>query len=79
MSSRLDQEREERLQPQRIAYAREQIEALGYEVRKVDHTSIAFLFRGNTITVWPYSGWFSGRGVRQGRGLKKLLKQIKEN
>jgi len=26
--------------------------------------------------VWPYTGWFSGKGVKDGRGIKKLLKQI---
>lgn len=37
---------------------------------------IRFSFRGNTVTVWPYKGWFSGKGVKDGRGIDKLLKQI---
>ncbi len=41
-----------------------------------ENKCIRFSFQGNTITVWPYKGWFSGKGVKDGRGIAKLLKQI---
>lgn len=38
--------------------------------------AVTFTLRGNTITVYPYKGWFSGKGVKDGRGIRKLLKQL---
>ena len=69
MSNRLDQVREEEETPKRAEYVRGKLEELGLEIR--------FQFKGNTIKLWPYSGWFSGKGVNDGRGIKKLLGQLK--
>lgn len=76
MSNRLDQEREERLQPQRMESCQEELERLGYTVTSDNYSTLKFEYNGNTITLWPYSGWFSGKGVQQGRGFVKLLRQI---
>lgn len=75
MSKRLNQEREQKLQPLRIEHAKQAIEALGYSITS-DHTTITFTFKGNLIHFFPYSGWHSGKGIKDGRGLSKLLKQI---
>lgn len=75
MSSRLNQEREADLQPQRLDHAKKKLSALGYELT-VNRTTISFLFKGNNIMFFPYSGWFSGKGIKDGRGLKNLLKQL---
>lgn len=77
MSNRQDQEREAILQPERIDYAKSQIRQRGLEILEEDNTKIIFLFKGNRITVFPYSGWFSGRGITSGRGIDKLLRQLK--
>lgn len=77
MSNRQDQEREAILQPERIDYAKSQILQRGLEILEEDNTKIIFLFKGNRITVFPYSGWFSGRGITSGRGIDKLLRQLK--
>jgi hypothetical protein len=76
MSRRLDQEREDTLTPKRFEYAISNIERLGYKV-KVGATEISFNFLGNEITFFPYSGWASGKGINDGRGIKNLLKQIR--
>lgn len=77
MSNRLDQEREKKLQPKRIQYAIEQIEKLGHKITFIGTTRIDFLFNGNTIQFYPYSGWHTGKGITDGRGIENLLKQIK--
>lgn len=77
MSNRLDQEREKELQPERIEYAKKQIETLGYEIAFSNETEIQFLFKGNVIRFYPYSGWHQGTGIKAGRGLQKLLTQVK--
>lgn len=76
--ARLDIERQNRLEPKRIAEAKKRIEQLGYSVDVCDKTKLSFSFRGNTVCYFPYSGWHSGKGIKDGRGLTNLLRQIKE-
>lgn len=73
---RLDIEKQKELEPKRMEYARNQITALGYPVTEVNATTLQFIFRGSPVTLYPYSGWFTGRTVTDGRGIKNLLKQI---
>lgn len=77
MSNRLDQDREAKLQPKRLQYAKEQIEKLGLEILFECDTRIDFMYKGKTVQFFPYSGWHTGSSIKDGRGLKKLLSQIK--
>lgn len=77
--ARQDQERQAKLEPKRMAYAKEQIEKKGYEVIAVSDTELQFIHDsqwGHKIHFFPYSGWHSGSTIKDGRGLNKLLKQI---
>jgi hypothetical protein len=74
--SRLDKERQMELEPKRIEYAMQKINDKGYEPIQVSETEINFELNGHKIYFFPYSGWHSGSGIKQGRGLSKLLKQI---
>ena len=76
MSKRINQEREKQLQPKRIKEAKDKISRLGFVINFEDDTTIKFQYLGNIITFYPYSGWFSGKGVRDGRGLQNLISQI---
>ena len=71
-----NRERQQELQPGRVDYARTRLEALGYPVTEVNATTLQFTFRGSPVTLYPYSGWFTGRTITDGRGIKNLLKQI---
>lgn len=73
---RLDTERQERLEPLRLNTAVQEIVKLGYELDEVSDKWIKFTFNGSTITYFPYSGWASGKTIKDGRGLKHLLDQI---
>ena len=77
MSKRLDQEREARLEPVRIRKAVDVLQKMGYET-KVESKSVTFIHNGNKLTYFPYSGWLSGKGVKDGRGLDNMLKQLRE-
>ncbi len=77
MSNRLDKEREARLQPKRVEYAIKKIRECGIETTLSDDTKIQFLFKGEKVTLFPYSGWHSGKSIKDGRGLEKLLEQLK--
>ncbi len=80
MSKRLDQEREKKLSPTRMDTA---INAIvgdrGYRLEDRDsNISISFMHKGSLVTYWPYSGWASGKSIKDGRGLNNLLKQLDE-
>lgn len=76
MSQRLDQDREKELTPNRFQYAMDKLNELGIGEINIDDTKIQFKHNGETITLYPYSGWFSGKTVKDGRGIDLLLKQI---
>lgn len=73
---RLDKDRQAELEPKRVSFAKNAIIDLGYLITYEDATRIEFYFKGSRVMVWPYSGWFSGATVKDGRGIKKLLEQI---
>lgn len=75
MSNRLDQQREKQLQPKRIQFAINQLKEAGFDCTS-DDTKVEFLFKGNKITYFPYSGWHTGKSIKDGRGWKNLKKQI---
>lgn len=75
MSNRLDQEREATLEPKRMQTAIDKLMALRKYV-EYDDKSIWFIHKGEMVTYWPYSGWASGKSIKDGRGLECLLKQL---
>lgn len=79
MSKRLDQERENRLTPSRIDTATKELASRGYNViQAAGGKAVSFRHKGNRIVYHAYSGWASGKGVKDGRGLKRLLRQLDE-
>lgn len=78
MSQRLNQEREAELQPVRIEHAITELKKIGKNAIVLkDETKIMFEHNGFIVTFYPYSGWASGRSIKDGRGLDNLLKQLK--
>ena len=64
-------------EPGRWEYVLKSLRERGYKpVEDKDNKCIKFSYNGNTITVFPYTGWFTGKGVKDGRGIRKLLNQI---
>lgn len=81
--ARLDIERQERLEPQRIRSTAEKLRELGFTVdfgglTEYDIYGYTVVGKGLKFDFYPYSGWWSGRGIGSGRGFKKLLKKLKE-
>jgi len=76
MSNRLNQEREAELQPVRMKNCKEKLESLGFEVISDGETKLSFQFKGDIVFFWPYSGWHTGKNIKDGRGFSKLLAQI---
>lgn len=76
MSNRLDQEREERLQPQRMESCQKKLEELGFTVHSDGSTMLEFEYKGSVVKFWPYSGWHTGKTIHDGRGFNQLLEQL---
>lgn len=75
---RQDIERQNLLEPERISYAKNSLIMMGFNVCYEDKTSIEFVYKGNIIKLFPYSGYFNGKGIKAGRGIKDLIQQIKK-
>ena len=78
MSYRLDQEREQRLQPERLERAEKKLDELCLPVIYKSGNEIRFKFKGGIVIYHPYSGWHSGNTITDGRGYKHLFKQLDE-
>jgi len=74
--TRQNKQLQDELEPKRIKYAKERIEALGYTITKETNTCLTFEFKGSPVQFFPYSGWHAGKTIQDGRGIAKLLKQI---
>lgn len=73
---RLNIERQKKLEPTRMEFAKEQLAKLGYDITFECDTRIEFIYREETVILFPYSGWHTGKSIKDGRGISKLLKQI---
>jgi hypothetical protein len=71
-------ERRLELEPQRIEYAIGQLHAVGIlSIFVATKDRIEFDFNGETVRFYPYTGWHTGKSIKDGRGLQKLLNQLK--
>jgi hypothetical protein len=75
--SRLDKEKQLELEPKRMEFDKRAVIKLGFEIIEETSTYFSFIFRGEKVKMFPYSGWHTGKTVKDGRGIKNLLKQIK--
>lgn len=76
--SKAYKEKREKYISARRAYAKGQIEALGYHVEEEDKYTLSLMFHCHTIRFFPYTGAIVGHGIVQGkRGLRTLLEILK--
>jgi len=68
--------RKRKLQAERMNYALKEIEKAGFEIWDFNEVKLEFIFENEMIYFYPYSGWYSGKSIKDGRGIKKLLNQI---
>jgi len=70
-------EKQAEQEPKRMKYAVEQLKSLGFEVQTFGETRIEFEHKGEIVRHFPYTGWHTGRSIKDGRGIIHLLKQLK--
>lgn len=76
MSNRLNQEREAKLQPKRMKYVMQELKKMNMNPIKMSDNSIQFLFKGSIVDFYPYSGWATGKTIKDGRGWNNLKDQL---
>lgn len=70
-------ERRSQKEPHRVNYAKKKLdEKRIFYIYNENKKALEFAYKGCVIRYYPYTGWFSGRSVKDGRGLENLLKQI---
>lgn len=60
--------------PSRVKTAKRALEQAGIHYSQVDHGELLVDYY---IKFWPYTGWWSGKGIGSGRGLRNLLDKIR--
>lgn len=55
-----------------------EITNLGLKITSITQKMIEFEFKGHTVRFYPYSGWATGKSIKDGRGLNNLIKQLKQ-
>ena len=78
MSYSLNKESEPPLQFKRMTKAMNELQSMNYDVEIIGTSKLMFKHREEWITFFPYSGWASGKNIKDGRGLQSLLKQLNE-
>lgn len=75
--SRLDPERAKEPTPKRMEYALVQLDKAGILEFECTDKTIKFNHKGHTVTLYAFSGWFTGKSIKDGRGIDNLLNQLK--
>lgn len=75
---RLNIERQRKLEPTRIERAKNELIKRGFVITYENETEIQFTFEGETIKFFPYSGWHTGKTIKDGRGFNKLFRQLQK-
>lgn len=62
-------------EPSRFEYATDLLMNAGHRVGLDPEDDKALIVNG-TVKLYPYKGWWSGKGVGSGRGIHNLLKKL---
>lgn len=66
--ARLNTERQNKLEPIRMRTAINEIQRLGLTTLNCTDKMIEFEYKGHSIKYFPYSGWATGKTIKDGRG-----------
>lgn len=75
--SPISREKREKVEPARFGYCVRKLTALGFELTTRNTREISFTYKGSTVVLYPFTGWFTGKTVKDGRGIDNLVNQLK--
>ena len=64
------------LLPERMAHAKKKLGMAGIQFSCPDDLTIMFRHNCETVRFYPFTGWFTGKSVQDGRGLQNLLRPV---
>lgn len=66
------------IEPKRFEYAIKKLEEAGARVTPKNDGSKSLLveYKHIKVTFYPFTGWASGKNIKDGRGIHNLLKQL---
>lgn len=64
-------------QARRMKYALEQLREIGIVPFETNDTTIKFHHKGEVVRFYPFTGWASGKTIKDKRGIKNLINQLK--
>ena len=72
------------LEPSRVQYATDLLIEAMYAVGWNAREKAIYIYKSNNrknhiAKLYPYTGWWSGKGLGLGRGIHKLIKKLGEN
>ena len=75
------EERRKALEPNRVQYATDLLIEAMYAVAWHAGEKAIYIYRRNgrknyIAKIYPYTGWWTGKGIGSGRGLHKLIKKL---
>lgn len=65
------------LTKRRSMYALEKLSQKQVHIDTVDEKKIVIIHRNKKIVLYPFTGWFTGKTIKDGRGIENLLSQLK--
>lgn len=68
----------EKIEPSRFTYVEKQLKLIGCKIDGYTYSEIYFAKGNISGKIYPYKGWWSAKGIGSGRGIKKLVKTLKE-
>lgn len=70
------QARRKEVTPIRMKIAMDKFKGLGITAEQKDDNCIAITHNGINADFFPYTGWWSGKGIGSGRGLRNLTRKF---
>jgi hypothetical protein len=67
-------------QDHRTRYAIKKLKSIGIKPKQElvgERIRLSFNWKGQAIIFWPFTGWHTGKSIKDGRGIKNLIKQLK--
>lgn len=65
------------IEPNRFEYAIDKLMEAGHRVGKNPEDSRSIIVN-KYVRFWPFTGWYSGKGIGSGRGIHELIKKLEE-
>lgn len=75
----INRERRMRIEPKRVAFVEKKLSDIGYKTEYDSYNKcLVFEHKGNKCRIYPFTGWWTGKGIGSDRGIKKLIRELKK-